>query len=75
MMKVAFLLLFLSSSSSPQFFYKGMYFHSMQDCKSHKQGQVVKMTMEAEIKGFKDVHVDARCFEVDAQIFKPSLGA
>ena len=25
--------------------------------------------------GYKDIHIDARCFEVDAQSFKPSVGA
>ena len=75
MMKVAFLLLFLSSSGNPQYFYKGMYFHTMEDCEKSKQGQVLKMTMEAEVIGYKDIHIDARCFEVDAQSFKPSVGA
>jgi len=51
-----------------------MYFHTMEDCEKNKQGQVLKMTMEAEVIGYKDIHIDARCLEVDAKKFVPSTG-
>jgi len=51
-----------------------MYFLSMAECENNKQSQILKMTMEAEIAGFKDVHIDARCLEVDAKKFVPSTG-
>jgi len=74
MTKVIFLLMFLSSTSNPQYFYKGMYFLSMAECENNKQSQITKMTMEAEIAGFRDVHIDARCLVVDAKKFIPSTG-
>ena len=74
MIKVVLLLMFLSSTSNPQYFYKGMYFLSMAECENSKQNQILKMTMEAEVAGFKDVHIDARCLEVDAKKFIPSTG-
>ena len=75
MTKVVFLLLFLSSSSNPQYYYKGMYFLSMADCQKWKPREVVKMKEEASKVGFKDIHIDARCLEIDAKEFKPSIGA
>ena len=75
MTKVVFLLMFLSSTSHPQYFYKGMYFLSMDDCNSHKESQIEKMTIEADMLGYKDVHIDSRCLEMDIKKFKPSIGA
>ena len=74
MTKVVFLLLFLSSTSNPQYYYKGMYFLSMGDCEIWKPKEVVKMKEEATKIGFEDLHIDARCLEMDAKEFKPSLG-
>lgn len=74
MTKVAFLLLFLSSSTTSQYYYKGMWFKDMQQCESSKESQVSKMTMEAELQGFKDIHIDVRCMEMDIKEFKKALG-
>ena len=49
MTKVVFLLLFLSTSTAPQYYYKGMWFHNMQECEDRKEHQINKMMMEAEI--------------------------
>ena len=74
MSKVAFLLLFLSTSTAPQYYYKGMWFHNMQECEDRKEHQINKMMMEAEIQGFTDTHIDARCIEMDVKEFKKTLG-
>jgi hypothetical protein len=74
MSKVAFLLLFLSTSTTPQYYYKGMWFQNMQQCEDKKEHQINKMLMEAEIQGFKDTYIDARCMEMDIKEFKKTLG-
>lgn len=74
MTKVVFLLLFLSTSTGPQYYYKGMWFYNMQECEDRKEHQINKMMMEAEIQGFTDTYIDARCIEMDVKEFKKTLG-
>tara|TARA_R100001463_G_scaffold29882_1_gene67983 strand:- start:657 stop:884 length:228 start_codon:yes stop_codon:yes gene_type:complete len=74
MSKVFFLLLFLSSSHMPQYYNKGMYFLTLEECEQFKKQQVEIMTAEADLAGFKDIYIDARCIEMDIKEFKPSLG-
>jgi hypothetical protein len=52
-----------------------MYFLSMEDCEIWKPKEVVKMKEEATKIGFEDIHIDARCLEIDTKKFKPSIGA
>ena len=74
MTKVFYLLLFLSTSTSPQYYNKGMYFTSIAECEIYKPVAVEVMTKEAEQAGFIGVHMDDQCIEVEVQEFKPSLG-
>ena len=74
MTKVFYLLLFLSTSTSPQYYNKGMYFTSIAECEIYKPVAVEVMTKEAEQAGIVDVFIDAQCIEVKVQEFKPSLG-
>ena len=74
MTKVLYLLLFLSTSTSPQYYNKGMYFTSIAECEIYKPVAVEVMTEEAAQAGIVDVFIDAQCIEVEVQEFKPSLG-
>jgi len=74
MTKVFYLLLFLSTSTSPQYFQKGMYFISLTECEVYKPVAVEVMKQEAEQAGFVDTYIDAKCIEVDIQEYTPSLG-
>ena len=74
MTKVFYLLLFLSTSTSPQYYQKGMYFTSIAECEIYKPVAIEVMRQEAAQAGFTDVHIDGQCIEVKIQEYKPSLG-
>ena len=74
MTKVFYLLLFLSTSTSPQYYQKGMYFTSISECEIYKPVAIEVMRQEAAQAGFTDVHIDGQCIEVKVQEYKPSLG-
>nr|BAR36449.1 hypothetical protein [uncultured Mediterranean phage uvMED] len=74
MTKVFYLLLFLSTSTSPQYYHKGMYFTSIAECEIYKPVAIEVMKKESEQAGFVDVYIDAECVEVKVQEYKPSLG-
>tara|TARA_B100000902_G_scaffold108770_1_gene110456 strand:+ start:1294 stop:1521 length:228 start_codon:yes stop_codon:yes gene_type:complete len=74
MTKVFYLLLFLSTSTSPQYYQKGMYFTSMAECEIYKPVAIEVMKKESEQAGFVGVYIDAQCIEVKVQEYKPSLG-
>ena len=67
MTKVFYLLLFLSTSTSPQYFHKGMYFTSIAECEIYRPVAVEVMNKEAEQAGFVGVYIDAQCIEVKVQ--------
>ena len=52
MTKVFYLLLFLSTSTSPQYYQKGMYFTSVADCEIYKPVAIEVMKQEAAQAGF-----------------------
>jgi len=74
MTKVFYLLLFLSTSTSPQYYQKGMYFTSIAECEIYKPVAIEVMRQEAAQAGFTDVYIDGQCIEVKVQEYKPSLG-
>ena len=74
MTKVFYLLLFLSTSTSPQYFQKGMYFISLTECEVYKPVAVEVMKQEAAQAGFTDVYIDGQCIEVKVEEYKPILG-
>ena len=74
MTKVFYLLLFLSTSTSPQYYQKGMYFTSIAECEIYKPVAIEVMKKEAAQAGFTDVYIDGQCIEVEVQEYKPSLG-
>ena len=74
MTKVFYLLLFLSTSTSPQYYQKGMYFTSIAECEIYKPVAIEVMKKESEQAGFTGVYIDAQCIEVKVQEYKPSLG-
>ena len=74
MTKVFYLLLFLSTSTSPQYYQKGMYFTSMAECEIYKPVAIEVMKKESAQAGFVGVYIDAQCIEVKVQEYKPSLG-
>jgi len=74
MTKVFYLLLFLSTSTSPQYYQKGMYFTSIAECEIYKPVAIEVMKQEAAQAGFTDVYIDGQCIEVKVQEYKPSLG-
>jgi len=74
MTKVFYLLLFLSTSTSPQYYQKGMYFTSIAECEIYKPVAIEVMKQEAAEAGFTDVYIDGQCIEVKVQEYKPSLG-
>ena len=74
MTKVFYLLLFLSTSTSPQYYQKGMYFTSVAECEIYKPVAIEVMRKEAEQAGLNNEHIDGQCIEVEVQEYKPSLG-
>jgi len=74
MTKIAFLLLFLSSSTTPEYYYKGMWFNTIQECEDRKEYQINKMMMEAELQGLRNIYIDSKCMEMDIKEFKKTLG-
>ena len=74
MVGLFYLLLFLSTSTSPQYYHKGMYFTSIAECEIYKPVAIEVMKKESEQAGFVDVYIDAECVEVKVQEYKPSLG-
>ena len=75
MTKVFYLLLFLSSSTEPTYYNKGMYFMSPGECELSKPVAIEVMRREAEAVGLKDVHIDAKCIEMDVKEYKQTINS
>ena len=75
MTKVFYLLLFLSSSTEPTYYNKGMYFMTMEECILGKPVAVEVMRMEAEAVGLRDIHIDAHCIEMDVKEYKQTINS
>ena len=75
MTKVFYLLLFLSTSTSPQYYQKGMYFTSIAECEIYKPVAVEVMKQEAAQAGFTDVYIDGQCIEVEVQEYKQTINS
>ena len=73
MTKVFYLLLFLSTSTEPTYYNKGMYFMSPGECELGKPIAIEVMRKEAEAIGMTDVHIDAHCIEMDVKEFKKTI--
>ena len=70
MTKVFYLLLFLSSTTDPTYYNKGMYFMSEGECELSKPIAIEVMRREAEAVGMKDIYIDAKCMEMDVKEYK-----
>ena len=75
MTKVFYLLLFLSTSTEPTYYNKGMYFMTMEECILGKPVAVEVMKMEAEAVGLRDIHIDAKCMEMDVKEYKETINS
>jgi len=75
MTKVFYLLLFLSSSTEPTYYNKGMYFMTMEECVLGKPIAVEVMRMEAETIGLRDIHIDAHCIEMDVKEYRKTINS
>ena len=75
MTKVFYLLLFLSTSTQPTYYNKGMYFMTMEECILGKPVAVEVMRMEAEAVGLRDIHIDAKCIEMDVKEYKQTINS
>ena len=73
MTKVFYLLLFLSSSTDPTYYNKGMYFMSEGECELSKPIAIEVMKRESEAVGITDMHIDAHCIEMDVKEFKKTI--
>tara|TARA_X000001388_G_C2215115_1_gene116828 strand:- start:921 stop:1148 length:228 start_codon:yes stop_codon:yes gene_type:complete len=73
MTKVFYLLLFLSSTTDPTYYNKGMYFMSAGECELSKPIAIEVMRREAEAVGMKDVYIDAHCIEMDVKEYKETI--
>ena len=73
MTKVFYLLLFLSTSTQPTYYNKGMYFMSEGECELSKPIAIEVMRMEAESVGMTDIHIDAHCIVMDVKEFKKTI--
>ena len=75
MTKVFYLLLFLSSTTDPTYYNKGMYFMSEGECELSKPIAIEVMRREAEVVGMKDVYIDAKCIEMDVKEYKETINS
>ena len=75
MTKVFYLLLFLSTSTQPTYYNKGMYFMSEGECELSKPIAIEVMRMEAEAVGLRDIHIDAKCIEMDVKEYKQTINS
>ena len=75
MTKVFYLLLFLSSTTDPTYYNKGMYFMSEGECELSKPIAIEVMRMEAEAVGLRDIHIDAKCIEMDVKEYKQTINS
>ena len=75
MTKVFYLLLFLSSSTDPTYYNKGMYFMTIEECILGNPVAVEVMWMEAEAVGLRDIHIDAKCIEMDVKEYKQTINS
>ena len=75
MTKVFYLLMFLSTSTEPIYYNKGMYFMTMEECILGKPVAVEVMRMEAEAVGLRDIHIDAKCIEMDVKEYKQTINS
>ena len=73
MTKVFYLLLFLSSSAEPTYYNKGMFFLTKPECEIGKPLAIEIMKREAESVGLYDIHIDAKCIEMNVKEYKPSI--
>lgn len=73
MTKVFYLLLFLSSTTDPTYYNKGMYFMSAGECELSKPIAIEVMRKEAESVGMKNVYIDAHCIEMDVKEYKETI--
>ena len=73
MTKVFYLLLFLSSTTDPTYYNKGMYFMSEGECELSKPIAIEVMRREAEAVGMTDVYIDAKCMEMDVKEYKETI--
>ena len=67
--------MFLSASTEPTYYNKGMYFMTMEECILGKPVAVEVMQMEAEAVGMKDVYIDAKCMEMDVKEYKETINS
>ena len=75
MTKVFYLLMFLSTSTEPTYYNKGMWFMTMEECILGKPVAVEVMRMEAEAVGLRDIHIDAKCIEMDVKEYKQTINS
>ena len=75
MTKVFYLLLFLSSTTDPTYYNKGMYFMSEGECELSKPIAIEVMRREVEAVGMKDVYIDAKCMEMDVKEYKETINS
>ena len=67
--------MFLSTSTEPTYYNKGMYFMTMEECILGKPVAVEVMRMEAEAVGLRDIHIDAKCIEMDVKEYKQTINS
>jgi hypothetical protein len=75
MTKVFYLLMFLSTSTEPTYYNKGLWFMTMEECILGKPVAVEVMRMEAEAVGLRDIHIDAHCIEMDVKEYKQTINS
>ena len=75
MTKVFYLLMFLSASTEPTYYNKGMWFMTMEECILGKPVAVEVMRLEAEAVGLRDIHIDAKCIEMDVKEYKQTINS
>ena len=67
--------MFLSASTEPTYYNKGMYFMSEGECELSKPIAIEVMRMEAEAVGLRDIHIDAKCIEMDVKEYKQTINS
>ena len=67
--------MFLSASTETTYYNKGMYFMSEGECELSKPIAIEVMRMEAEAVGLRDIHIDAKCIEMDVKEYKQTINS
>ena len=67
--------MFLSASTESTYYNKGMWFMTMEECILGKPVAVEVMRLEAEAVGLRDIHIDAKCIEMDVKEYKQTINS